>query len=953
MNHVFFISVVIFLLGLVPLIITGVKARQYESEEHRRQFRSSVMAFAAIILFLIAYNILFTLYSELLWFKNLGFEARFWTVFRSKALLYAAEAAVSFIFLFFNSRMVLKNRGIEKSGLAAFVTALIPSLLLGIWTLRFWEKTLLFLNRAPTEFADPVFGRSIGFYLFSLPFHSSLTGWFIFLFILGLIVVGVCNLIGTKSTSVNPVDEEKRRGSLVRQVLFLISVTLLALTWNSYLAIFKLMYSSWGAVRGPGYVDVHLRLYGYYLSIAIFFAAAVILLIGIPSSRLREKLLGLHGKVTQPFSGLSGRTATLPLLVIGGLILVNWIVPAIVTGVVVKPNEITLERPYLKHNISFTRKAYAIDSENIESKQYEVKQDVTREVTDLNRSTLNNIRLWDWRALIDNLKQQQEIRLYYQFNDVDIDRYHLDGDYTEVMLAVRELEKDELAAPSKTWVSNHLKYTNGYGLVLTPVHRFLPQGRPDLLIKNIPPQIDVRSLSLQRPEIYYGEKTTDHVYVLTTEEEFNYPSGERNAYSNYEGTGGVALDSLLKKIIYAWKFDGHRLLFSTYFNRESRVMFHRSIVERVRTLAPFLTFDRDPYAVITDDGRIVYIVDAYTTSSNYPYSENYTGYLRYLRGINYIRNAVKVVVDAYNGSVTFYIVDEDDPLIRAYRRIFPTLLSPFSEMPEDIRRHIRYPVDLLTVKAELFNTYHMEDVQAFYQREDVWQFATERYREKFQAVIPYYVMIKFPGSEDVEFVLMMPLTPKNKNVINAWIAGRCDYPHYGKIIVYTFPKGVEVLGPRQIEARIDQDTEMSRSMTLWGQRGSQVIRGNLLAIPLFKEDAFYLLYAEPVFLQAEDAQLPELKRIVLADQGEMVWAETFEGALRRLVGGRPERTKVEGPERGPVQPLNEYVQSTIARANELMEQYQRAASSGNFAEAGRRLEELSDILDALESAGEE
>jgi uncharacterized membrane protein (UPF0182 family) len=289
MNHVFFISVVIFLLGLVPLIITGVKARQYESEEHRRQFRSSVMAFAAIILFLIAYNILFTLYSELLWFKNLGFEARFWTVFRSKALLYAAEAAVSFIFLFFNSRMVLKNRGIEKSGLAAFVTALIPSLLLGIWTLRFWEKTLLFLNRAPTEFADPVFGRSIGFYLFSLPFHSSLTGWFIFLFILGLIVVGVCNLIGTKSTSVNPVDEEKRRGSLVRQVLFLISVTLLALTWNSYLAIFKLMYSSWGAVRGPGYVDVHLRLYGYYLSIAIFFAAAVILLIGIPSSRLREK----------------------------------------------------------------------------------------------------------------------------------------------------------------------------------------------------------------------------------------------------------------------------------------------------------------------------------------------------------------------------------------------------------------------------------------------------------------------------------------------------------------------------------------------------------------------------------------------------------------------------------------------------------------------------------------
>ena len=945
----FFISVMIFLLGLVPLIITGARARQNETEQRRKQFRSALLAFLLIILFLIGYNILFTLYSELLWFKNLGFEKRFWTVFRSKALLYFAGAAVAFLFLYFNARAALERSSIKNAGIASFVTALIPSLLLGIWTLRLWEKMLLFIHRPPTQLADPVFGRPVGFYLFSLPFFSSLTGWCIFLFIFGLIVVSVITAIGMQTAGDQYFEGERRKKSPANQVLFLVSITLLALGWRSYLALFKLMYSSWGAVNGAGYVDVHIRRYGYYLTIAIFFLTAVALLLATASNRLKETLLGLQRGTQQLFSGLTGKTALFPLLVIALLILVNWVVPAIVTGVVVKPNEITLEKPYLAHNIRFTRKAFAIDSDNVETRKYTVKQDITREVTDQNRSTLENVRLWDWRALIDNLKQQQEIRLYYQFNDVDIDRYHLNGKYTQVMLAVRELEKSELAAPSKTWVSNHLKYTHGYGLVLTPVHRFLPQGRPDLLIKNIPPQIDVPSLSLRRPEIYYGEKTTDHVYVLTSEEEFNYPAGDRNVYSTYAGTGGVALDSLLKKLIYAWKFDGHRLLFSTYFNRKSRVMFHRAVADRIRTLAPFLTFDRDPYAVITDDGKIVYIADAYTTSADYPYSEKYAGYLRYFRGVNYIRNAVKVVVDAYDGDVTFYVIDEHDPLIRAYNKAFPALFTPFSEMPEDIRRHIRYPVDLLTVQAELFNTYHMKDVQAFYQREDVWQFATERYREVFQPVIPYYVMIKFPGSEDIEFVLMMPLTPKNKNVVNSWIAGRCDPPHYGKITVYTFPKGVEVLGPRQIEARIDQDTEMSRSMTLWGQRGSQVIRGNLLAIPLFGEEAFYLLYAEPVFLQAEDAQLPELKRIVLADQEKVVWDETFEGSLNRLVGARRVMTGTQQPEQIPSRPVAKDIQSTAARANELIQRYQQAAGTGNFVEAGRHLEELSGILEKLQA----
>jgi hypothetical protein len=623
----------------------------------------------------------------------------------------------------------------------------------------------------------------------------------------------------------------------------------------------------------------------------------------------------------------------------------------------VSPNEITLESPYIRHNIDYTQRAFALDESNLTQEQFPVGRNITPEVVNDSREMLDNVRLWDPGALRDNLRQQQEIRLYYRFEDVDIDRYRINGDYTQMMLSVRELEKSQLPPSAQTWVSQHLKYTHGYGLVMLPVHEVLEQGGPRLLIRNIPPEVEVEGLQVTRPEIYYGERTTDHVYTNTTQQEFDYPSGEQNVFTDYEGEGGVVMDNFVKRFMYAWKFDGHRQLFSGYFTGDSRILFDRHIVERARKVAPFLLYDEDPYPVLTPDGRIKYIIDAYTASANYPYSERYAGSLGKFGGANYVRNSVKVVVDAYDGSLQFYAVEPDDVILSTYDRVFPNLFTPFEEMPEHLQNHVRYPADYFTVQAEMFRTYNMEDVNAFYQREDVWEFATERYRGGFQAVRPYYIMMEYPDSDRLEFVVMIPFTPKNKNVINAWMAGRSDMPNYGEITTFTMPKGVEVLGPRQIEARIDQDSQMSRTLSLWSQRGSEVIRGNLLTIPLFEEGQLYMLFAEPIFLQAEGAELPEIRRVALADQDQVVWAETFDASLQKLVGRL--RTTAAAAEDAPAEaaaaaPVAPQMQQLIDDAVSAFDTYKDELADGDFSAAGEALDELNsllqDITDSVDGA---
>ncbi len=945
---------IVFTAGLIPLITTRAKKAKLSEEHYQRRLRSSTIVIIVDILFIIGFFVFLNLYTQFLWFVNLGYADRFLTVLRFEVVLYLAGFAAAFLFLFFTTRHAFGWLNQRLRRLGSFPMALVLALLLGIWTSGLWPRFLLFFNQVSSDLTEPVFGRSISYYLFSLPLYSSLIGWLILLFILAIGITsfslyGLAQRRGAQAADPDRSDRGIR--ALSSQLLVLIALPLFVLSWSAVLNIFRLMYSDWGVVFGPGYVDVHFRILGYVITAGALVASGIVLLAAAANRPFRRRLLGLVKRSDGGGVRLTGRILIFPAALIGTVILFTGIVPGIVQALIVRPNEITMETPYLKNNIEFTRSGFGLTDKRIEERQYAVGRDITPGVVGQNEKTLMNVRLWDPRALLANLKQQQEIRLYYEFFDVDIDRYHLQGNYRQVMLSVRELEKTQLNPASRTWVSLHLKYTHGFGLVMLPAHDFLPGGGPDLIIRGIPPESKDLRLQIQRPEIYYGEKTRDHVYVNTSQQEFNYPAGQQNVYSTYQGTGGVPVGTPWRRFIFSFRFDGFQQLFSTYIQRDSRIMFQREIKQRVAALAPFLRYDRDPYAVLTDGGRIKYIIDAYTVSSGYPYSARYSGTLGQFAGLNYIRNAVKAVVDAYDGTVDFYIMDEDDVIIKTYQNIFPGLFKSRDQMPEDLQRHIRYPEDFLTVQAEVYSIYHMTDVSTFYQREDVWEFATERYRDNFQPVEPYYMMINFPDEPDIEFVLIIPFTPQNKNVLNAWMAGRSDLPNYGKIIVYTLPKGVEVLGPRQIEARIDQNTEMSRALSLWGQGSSRVIRGNLLAVPLFTPDELYILYVEPIFLQATDAQLPEIKRVAAADPLRVVWAEEFDQALQVLVGqaqrqAQAAQTTVSAAAGGG-EAVSAALRSQMQEVVSAFQSYKEAVGRGDFSAAGQQLDEINRLLGNL------
>jgi uncharacterized membrane protein (UPF0182 family) len=948
----FLFAVIVFVVGLIPLILVRRNKGKLSEEAYQRRLRGAILVVIFDILIIIAFLVFVNLYTDFLWFKNLGYTGRFLTVLRFEVLLYFAGAVSAFLFLFFTTRHAFAKVNSRLARFGSFPTALVLALLLGVWTSGLWSKFLLFFHQAPSTVVDPVFGRSASFYLFSLPLYSALVGWLILTFVLAIGVTLLCLFALVRRTgeqgSVTGLTNPGVQ-SLTVQLLILLALPVFALVWNAVLNIFRLMYSNWGVVFGPGYVDVHFRVLGYAVTAGALLLSGILLVIAAFSSRFRRRLFGLVPAAAEGTLRLTGRALIFPAAVIGTIIIFTGIIPGIVQALIVNPNEITMETPYLKNNIEFTRAGFGLTDQRIEERQYKVGRDITPTVVAQNDNTLMNVRLWDPRALLANLKQQQEIRLYYEFFDVDIDRYHLLGKYRQVMLSARELEKTQLNPASQTWVSLHFKYTHGYGMVMLPAHDFLPGGGPDLIIRGIPPESKDPRLAIKRPEIYYGEKTRDHVFVHTSQQEFNYPSGEKNEYSTYEGTGGVLFGTPWRRFIFAFRFDGFQQLFSTYITRDSRVMFMREIRQRVAALAPFLMYDRDPYAVLTDSGRIKYIVDAYTVSSDYPYSEPYQGTLGQFNGLSYVRNAVKVVVDAYDGTVDFYLMDEDDVIIQTYRNIFPELFKSAEQMPADLMRHIRYPEDYLTVQAEVYSVYHMTDVATFYQREDVWQFATERYRDNFQPVEPYYMMINFPDETGTEFVLIIPFTPQNKNVLNAWIAGRSDMPNYGKIIVYTLPKGVEVLGPRQIEARIDQDTEMSRALSLWGQGSSQVIRGNLLAVPLFTPQELYILYVEPIFLQATDAQLPEIKRVAAADTQRVVWAEQFDTALGLLLGqiqGQATQAQPAVAAAGGAG-LSASARSQVQEVISAFKDYKDAVGRGDFTTAGQHLDRINSLLGSL------
>jgi uncharacterized protein len=640
--------------------------------------------------------------------------------------------------------------------------------------------------------------------------------------------------------------------------------------------------------------------------------------------------------------------AVVPVIVVYfGFQLVGWYV----SNFIVKPNELVREKPFIAYNIDLTRKAYGLDS--VERREFPAETTIAATDPEDNQATLQNIRLWDWRALQDTLRQIQEIRTYYDFPDIDIDRYNIDGNMRQVMLATRELSVDKLPESSRNWINERLIYTHGYGITMNPVNGFTPEGLPTLILSNMPVQSTVRSISVTRPEIYYGEMTNTDVYVKTRQQEFNYPQGQTNNLTSYEGTGGISIGGFLRRILIAFdEGDLAKLPFSDDVNSQSRLLMRRNVLNRVSTLAPFLTYESDPYIVIGDDGRLFWILDAFTTAQTYPYASQYS-----LDGnpLNYIRNSVKVVIDAYNGTTTFYVFEPHDPMIAAYRQIFPSLFKDASSMPPDLRKHVRYPELLLKVQANVYSLYHMTDPEVFYNREDLWTVASEvgmsdSGDQKALGMEPNYVLMKLPGENSVEFVAILPFTPANRNNLIGWIAGRSDGAHYGTSIVYDFPKTKLVDGPLQIEARIDQNAQLSGQFTLWNQQGSHARRGTLLVIPCGRA----LLYAEPIYLQAEHSPMPELRLVVLALQDKLAYGPTFESAMGALFGGdvsslmttRPVETAAPAePPTATGKSATEDLNALIAGAARDLADYQRLTAEGKLGEAGQKLEQLKQKLD--------
>ena len=779
---------------------------------------------------------------------------------------------------------------------------------------------------------DPIFGKPLHFYLFTLPAWQLMTDWLLSLAVIAC-VVAVFFIFITGSTRLLA----GRRGGDIplpwRGFSVAFAFLLLILAMRVYISRFESLFEDHTIFGGVTYTGAHLMLTGLLVVSAALILGAAIASINVVSAPRVQWLVASVAPALVCYFALQ---------------IFSWYV----VNFIVKPNELVRERPYIAYNIELTRQAYGLSHVS----QREFPAETTVDATDPgnNQATLQNIRLWDWRALQDTLRQIQEIRTYYDFSDIDIDRYNIDGTTRQVMLATRELSVDKLPESSRNWINEKLIYTHGYGITMNPVNGFTPEGLPTLILSNMPIQSTVKSITVTRPEIYFGELTNTDVYVKTRQQEFNYPQGQTNNLTSYEGNGGILLGGFLRRILIAFdEGDLAKVPFSDDINSQSRLLMRRNVRERVTALAPLLTYDLDPYIVVGDDGRLSWIMDGFTTSDTYPYS---THYPLNDSQINYMRNSVKVVIDAYDGTTTFYVFDAQDPIIAAYRQVFPSLFKDASAMPEALRKHVRYPELLLKVQAAVYGLYHMTDPAVFYNREDLWTVASEvgmseSGEQKTLAMEPNFVLMKLPGETAVEFVEILPFTPANRNNLIGWIAGRSDGAQYGTSIVYNFPKTKLVDGPLQIEARIDQNAQLSGQLTLWNQQGSHVRRGTLLVIPCGRA----LLYAEPIYLQAQRSPMPELRLVVLALQDRLVYGPTFESAMNALFGGgasslsaaapqvEVERTAANAAANKPVEDLDALVRGA---AKDLAD-YQRLTAEGKLGEAGQKLEQLKRKLDEL------
>jgi hypothetical protein len=901
----------------------------------RRRVLISLIAFVIAALFLLP--ALTTPLADWWWFREIGYQIVFTRMLATQSLLFLIGAGVTAGVIYLNLRIALRGltfppivytigQQVPRADIAAVLrrislpAALVLGLLAGLAASSNWDVVLQALNRTPFGTADPVFGRDIGFYVFTLPALSLLLGW-------------LSTLAGFSIFCLLPIyflrgDIKLRpRRALVEPSaamhLSLVGAALLLLTALRLWLVDapSLLYSTTGPLVGASYTDLHATLPALRLSAVVAVITAIAVVIGAQR----------------------GALARVGLWAVGGYLLValvgRGLFPLVMQKLIVAPTELTRETPYLRYHIAATRRAWGIDS--VETRELNGEANLTLADIRANAATIENVRLWDRDPLLMTFGQIQEIRTYYDFVSIDDDRYWIDGKYRQVLLSPRELNVASL--PTRTFINEHLTFTHGFGLTVGPVNQVTTEGLPVLFIQDLPPVSNVTSLKITRPQIYYGELANDYIFVRTRQREFDHPSGEDNVYAEYTGTGGVRVGNLLRRLVLAARFGSSKILFSQDITNESRVLYYRDIVERAKKALSFLRFDRDPYLVITADGKLKWLLDAYTTSDGYPYAQ------RLDDGTSYMRNSVKVVIDAYEGSLTAYVSIPSDPLVRTWSRIFPGIFTPLDSMPADLRAHIRYPDDIYRIQTGLYTTYHMEAPEDFYHREDQWQIPVVA---EGTGNVPFmrHIVMRLPGEPKAEYIYMVPFTPRGKDNLAAWVVARNDGAEYGKLRVYRLSRQSLVFGPQQIENRINQNTEISRQVSLWDQRGSRVIRGDLLVIPINES----LLYVQPLYLQAEGGKIPELKRVVVAYQNNVVMSETLDGSLTELFGGSSAPSPPGAPPAVVTQPMSadSSLQALVGEARGLYEGAMQAQRGGDWARYGEEIKQLGQVLERLGRAKE-
>lgn len=871
---------------------------------------------------------------DLLWMQSVGYSSVFWKLTTARWSLGAIAFGLAAIYLVLNLRFLGERLqwvslvGTPLQQLELDLTAhqkaikgilTVAGLVLAFFfALSFasrWDASLRFLWTVPFGTEDPLFGRDISFFLFQLPFWELIQAGLAALVFLTLLLVGGIYVL-TGLVRYDPRSGIVARRDVINQLRMNAVVLLVLLGFGFFLSRYRLLLNRDGVVFGAGYTEVHVVLPALWLLFILSLVLAGLLLAG----------RWVRMKRVLPV------TAVVFALV---WILGRGVVPSLVRSFQVDPNELELEREYLEHNIEMTRLAYGLD--RIREVDYDAADTLTLADIRRNQDAVNEIRLWDPRLLIQTYKQLQEIRSYYEFYSVDNDRYIVNGQPRQMMLSAREISPD-LPGQSVSWLNRRLQYTHGYGLVMSPVAETDQQGQPRLRIRDLPPVSELAGLTVDQPAIYYGEAGQGYYIVNTATEELDYPAGDENAYTRYDGEGGIQVGGFFRKLLFSWVLGDVNILLSDYIQPESKLQIWRGVQDRIRKITPFLQLDNDPYLVL-NDGRLFWIQDAYTTSEGFPYSQP-------IAGFNYIRNSVKVVVDAYHGTVNYYVIDENDPVLKVYDAIFPNVFKPISELPAGLEHHFRYPQDLFEIQLELYNRYHMTLPQVFYNNEDLWTRPNEKYAGQIRVMEPFYVLARLPGETELRFMLISPMTPQNRDNMIAWLAAKSDADDYGELVVYKLPKQRLIYGPAQIDARIDQDPEISRQLALWDQRGSRVIRGNLMVIPI--ENSF--LYVEPVFLLAEGVDIPQLQRVIVAVGDDIAMEPTIEMAMVSLFADEP---GVSAEELGMILPEGVAAPDTVIRqigaqelerVRTLWNQLQEALSNRNWSRYGELMDEMDRVL---------